>query len=107
MFKLNTRRTYKYPVTVTVFDGEKEESGKFTAVFKVLPNNQMQDPENADKRLLDLVLVDVEGVEVAGEDGQPLQGPELLSALKNDPSASLALVTAYQESVSKKNRSRI
>lgn len=107
MFKLNTSRTYKYPVTVNVFDGEKEEAGKFTAVFKVLRNGQMQDPENADKRILDLVLVDVEGVEVAGADGQPLQGAELLDALKDDPSASMALISAYNESVAKKNRSRI
>lgn len=107
MFKLNTGRSYKYPVTVNVFDGEKEQSGKFTAVFKVLPNSQATDPENQDKRLLDMVLVGAEDIEVAGEDGQPLAGEALLNALKDDPSAAVALITAYQESISKKNRPRI
>ncbi|MEX2475067.1 hypothetical protein [Marinobacter sp.] len=106
MFSLNTQRSYKYPVTVTVFDGDKEHQGKFTATFKVLPHSQLSDPEKADKRLLDLVLVDVEGVEVAGEDGKPLQGEDLLRALKDDPAASLALISAYQESITKKNRPR-
>jgi hypothetical protein len=106
MFKLNRERCYQYPVSVTVFDGEKEQTGKFTATFKVLPNSKLRDPGNADKTLLDLVLVNVEGVEVAGEDGKPLQGEALVQTLKDDPSVSVALVAAYQESITKKNRPR-
>ncbi len=106
MFKLNTQRSYQYPVSVVIFDGEKEQTGKFTATFKVLPNSQIRDPENADKKLLDLVLVGVDGIEVAGEDGRPLQGDALLQALKDDPAVSVALVAAYQESITKKNRPR-
>lgn len=107
MFKINTQRTYKYPVAVTIFDGEKEETGKFTAVFKVLPHSAVKDPDLVDKNLLDLVLVDVEGVEVPGADGKPLQGKDLLQALRDDPSVHNALMTAYQESITKKNRPRI
>ena len=106
MFKLNPSRTYQYPVSVTIFDGEKEHTGTFTATFKVLPNSALKDPSAADKRLLDLVLVDVEGVEVPDEDGKALVGDRLLSALKDDPSASTALIAAYQESITKKNRPR-
>lgn len=106
MFKLNTQRSYQYPVSVVIFDGEKEHTGKFTATFKVLPNSQIRDPENADKKLLDLVLVGVDGIEVPGEDGRPLQGDALLQALKDDPAVSVALVAAYQESITKKNRPR-
>lgn len=106
MFKLNKSRCYQYPVSVTIFDGEKEHTGKFTATFKVLPNSALRDPENSDKTLLDLVLVGVEGVEVPGDDGNPLQGEALVQALKDDPSASTAMVAAYQESVTKKNRPR-
>lgn len=106
MFKLNTKRTYNYPVSVNIFDGEKEQTGKFTAVFKVAPTSALLDPENEGKRLLDIVLVGVEGVEVAGEDGKPLQGEELLTALKDDPATANAIVAAYQESITKKNRPR-
>jgi len=106
MFKLNTQRSYQYPVTVNIFDGEKEQTGKFTATFKVLPNSSLRDPDKADKSLLDLVLIGVEGVEIAGADGQPLQGDDLLQALKDDPATSVALVAAYQESITKKNRPR-
>lgn len=107
MFKLNTRRTYRYPVSVTVFDGEKEVTGKFTAEFKVAPSTDLTAPENEGKRLLDLVLVNVYDIEVPGADGNPLHGEALLDALKADPSASNALISSYQESITKKNRPRI
>jgi len=106
MFKLNPTRTFRYPVSVVIFDGDKEVTGQFTAEFRVLPATAMRDPENENKRLLDLVLVGVDGVEVPGKDGRPLQGDELLDALKADPSVSTALVNAYQESITKKNRPR-
>lgn len=106
MFKLNTERTYKWPVTVTVYNGDKEQSGTFRAEFRVVPNDELTDSANRDKRLMDLALVGVEDVEVTGKDGKLLQGEELLSALKADPATNLALVNAYQESITKKNRPR-
>lgn len=105
MFKLNVNRSYKYPVEVTIYDEHgKEQTGTFTATFKVLGNGVMRDPSHRGVLLLDLVLTGAEGVEVLGEDGQPLQGDALLKALKDDPAASAALVAAYQESIAKKNR---
>lgn len=106
MFKLNPTRTFTYPVAVTVFDGDKEISGNFTGEFRVVPNTELMSPENKDKRLLDLVLVGVDGIEVPGDDGKPLQGEALLDALKADPAVSTALINAYQESITKKNRPR-
>lgn len=100
MFVLNTARTYRQPVSVVVYDEQgKEQTGKFTAVFKVLPHS-----DDLEGKLLDHVLVGVEGIEVAGENGEALTGAALLDAVKADPSASAALVAAYQDSVIKKNR---
>jgi hypothetical protein len=102
MFKLNTERTYKYPVTVVVYDEQgAEQSGTFTATFKTLPHD-----EKREGRLLDHVLVAVEGIEVGGADGEPLSGAALLDALKKDPAASTAMVAAYNESIVKKNLSK-
>ncbi len=107
MFTLNTRRTYAYPVSLTVYDeAGKEHTGQFTATFKVLPQDTLRTMP-ADTLLLDQVLVGASGIEVPGEDGETLAGEALLHALKNDPAASTALIGAYQESVSKKNRPRI
>jgi len=107
VFKLNTNRTYPYPVALTVYDeAGKEHTGKFTATFKAMPQDQLRNMP-ADTLLLDQVLMGAQGIEVPGEGGKPLEGEELLHALKNDPAASTALITAYQESVSKKNRGRI
>lgn len=107
MLKLNPNRTYRYPVTVTLYDEQgKEQPGRFTATFRVLPHSQMERPDLADQKLLDLVLVSVEDVEVPGPDGHPLAGDALMGALKDDPSVSTALVNAYQESVVKKNLAR-
>lgn len=99
MFKLNTTRSYKYPVSVTVYGEDGQElTGTFTATFKTLPHD-----DKREGKLLDHVLVGVEGIEVPGADGQPLAGAELLDALKRDPAAMAALVAAYNESIVKKN----
>ncbi|WP_447926949.1 hypothetical protein [Vreelandella sp. EE27] len=104
MFKLNTARSYTYPVALTVYDeAGKEQTGKFKAKFKVVAQDKLREMP-ADTLLLDQVLIGVDGIEVAGEDGKALEGDDLLHAVINDPAASNALLTAYQESVSKKNR---
>ncbi|WP_110678720.1 hypothetical protein [Salinicola sp. RZ23] len=106
MFKVNRTRSYQYPVTATVYDADgKEQTGKFKATFKVLPHDQAKElPE--DTSLLDAVLNDVSEIEIAGDDGQPLVGDALLDAIKNDPALSVATVSAYHESIAKKNRPR-
>jgi hypothetical protein len=106
VFKVNRSRTYPYPVTATVFDEQgKEQIGKFKAHFKVLPHDEAKElPE--DTTLLDAVLTGVSEIEIDGEDGQPLTGAALASAVKNDPALSAATVGAYHESIAKKNRPR-
>ncbi|TVU88313.1 hypothetical protein [Vreelandella titanicae] len=107
MFTVNTTRTYKYPVSLTVYDENgKENSGKFKATFKVKPQDELRNMP-ADTLLLDEVLKGVEDICLTDDDGKTLEGDDLLSAAKNDPAISTALISAYQESVSKKNRPRI
>lgn len=106
MFKLNTTRTYKQPVNLTVVDeAGKDVKGTFTAVFKILPNNETRELLD-DATLLDRVLVSVSDIEVPDETGKPLEGEALRDAVRNDPAASFALITAYQDSIIKKNRRR-
>lgn len=103
MFKLNTQRTYRYPVTITVFDeAGKEHTGKFSATFRATGAAELQ--ARGDEPLLDLVLVDVHELAIDGADGKPLEGEALLAAAKADPACSTALIAAYQESIVKKNR---
>lgn len=99
MFKLNTRRTYPCEINVVVVgeDG-KDVKGKFTATFKVLPRQ-----EKLPANLLDEVLVGLEGIELSDGDGNVLEGTDALDAAKLDPSVSTALLSAYTESVLKKN----
>lgn len=99
MFKVNTHRTYPYPVAVTIIDDQgKDQVGNFTAIFKVMPFQK----ERSDS-LLDQVLVGLDGIELSDADGNVLEGEAMLSAAKNDPSISMALVNTYNESVIKKN----
>lgn len=102
MFKLNTARTYKWPVTITVLDGDQELSGTVTVTYRPLASDKAKNPDNASRPLLDLVLVDVDGIEVTGEDGHVLTGDARLSALRNDPAAAVALTEGYFASVQKK-----
>lgn len=107
MFTVNTKRTYKYPVSLTVYDEHgKEISGKFKATFKTMPQNELRDLP-ADTLLLDQVLVGVDEICITDDEGKELEGDDKLQAAKNDPAISTALVNAYHESVSKKNRPRI
>jgi len=107
VFTVNTKRTYKYPVSLTVYDEHgKEISGKFKATFKAMPQNELRDLP-ADTLLLDHVLVGVDEICITDDEGKELAGDDKLQAAKNDPAISTALVNAYHESVSKKNRPRI
>ncbi|AQU83251.1 MULTISPECIES: hypothetical protein [unclassified Halomonas] len=107
VYTVNVNRTYQYPVNLTVYDENgKENTGKFYAKFKILPTDKGRElPE--DTLLLDKVLVGVSKIALTDDDGKVLEGDELLHAAKNDPAISVALVSAYQESVTKKNRGRI
>jgi hypothetical protein len=107
MLKLNTSRSFPAPVTVHFRDEDgKDQKGQFNAVFKVIPADQLQSDANHEKRLLDLVLVSVSHIELADENGESLQGNELLEACKNDPAISTALMSTYSENVAKKNLKR-
>lgn len=100
MFKVNVARTFPCPVTVNIVDENgKDQTGKFTATFKVLPR---QDNPPAD--LLEQVLVGLDGIELSDENGTVLEGHEALGAAIADPSISIALIDAYSEAVLKKNR---
>lgn len=102
MFKLNTARTYKWPVTITVLEGDQEHSGTVTATYRPLASDKAKNPDTASRPLLDLVLVDVDGIEVTGDDGQVLAGDARLNAIRNDPAAAVALTEGYFASVQKK-----
>lgn len=100
MFKINTHRTYPYPVAVTIIDEHgKEQTGNFTAIFKILPRQ-----ESLPTNLLDQVLVGLDGIELSDADGNVLEGEAALTAAKLDPAIGMALLNTYTESVLKKNQ---
>jgi len=106
VFKLNTNRTYKQPVHLTLVDENgKDEKGTFSAIFRVMPNPETRELLD-DATLLDRVLVSVSDIEVPDENGKPLEGEALRDAVRNDPAAAFALINAYQDSIIKKNRRR-
>ncbi len=103
MLKLNTTRTFPKDVTVPYFDEDgKKQKGKFTAIYKVVPTDELESEENKDKRLLDVVLHGVENLQLTDEDGRVLEGEELLRAAKLDPEIGGAMVITYREVVGKK-----
>lgn len=99
MFKINTARTYPYPVSVTIIDENgQDQTGSFTATFKILPRQETM-PSN----LLEHVLVKLDGLELTDATGMVLEGEAMLVAAHKDPAISSALINAYTESVLKKN----
>ena len=100
MFKINTARTYPYPVSVTIIDENGQgQTGSFTATFKILPRQ-----ETLPNNLLEHVLVKIDGLELTDGDGSVLEGEAMLAAAQKDPAISSALLHAYTESVLKKNQ---
>ncbi|WP_417594975.1 hypothetical protein [Oceanospirillum sp.] len=107
--KLNTNRTFNAPCTVYFQDENgKPASGSFGATYKVVPMDSLKDEHNSDKTLLDLVLVSVNEseLELQDENGNRLTGDDLIRAVKNDPAISMALVSTYNEQITKKNLKR-
>lgn len=106
MFKLNASRTYKYPVHVVIYDEDGgEQRGKFTGIFRVINNSELKEMPG-DEMVLKRSLVGVEGLEILGPDGQALSGQDLVDAVIDDPRTNAATLTAYLESIAKKNRAR-
>lgn len=98
--KLNENRTYKYQVQVAYYDEDgKVLNGSFTGVFKVLKTEDMQ---KKDVRLIDTILVGVEGIDLQDVHGNSLEGEELLNAVRNDSDFAEACIAAYNDSVEKK-----
>ena len=98
--KLNIERTYKHPVTVNHFDETgKMQTGSFVGVFRV---TKADDYKSEDKRLIDIILVGVEGLELLDEHGNALVGNDLLDAVRNDTELAMACIDAYNGSVEKK-----
>lgn len=104
MLKLNKSRTFDSPVTVKFTDENgKPASGKMSATFKIVGADTLEAEENAKKRLLDLVLVDVGDIELADDAGAALSGSDLIDACKADPCIAPALIRTYNENTGKKN----
>lgn len=115
MFTLKKSRTFEWPVTVTVPDKGKHSKSSFSAVFRVLERDELQqriaelnDQEvSASERgsrmadFLESILVSVEGVIVDGED---MNNREICEALTVDTFTAPALFDAYVEGIAGRQR---
>ena len=98
--KLNVNRTFKHPIPVKFFDESgKVVSGSFNGVFNVLKASNFEDKET---KLIDLILVAVDGIELVDEHGNQLVGDDLLQAVKDDSDLASACIEAYNEASEKK-----
>jgi hypothetical protein len=103
---INTHRTF---VTDVEFTAEDEHGAplkaKIRAKYRILPQNEIDKfaSDNPNAKILDPILVTVEGLSLLDVDGKPLSGEEFLAALKQDPVISSALWLRYREEVRKKS----
>lgn len=100
MFVLDTKRRFKQTIKITIVDEDgKSHNGSFSAIFQVLPTNEITDLPSDDKAL-DHVLKEVHDIEL--ENNPDASQEELMSALKNDPTVSHELLKAYYNGLQKK-----
>jgi len=103
---INTHRTF---ITDVEFTAEDEHGAplkaKIKAKYRILPQNEIDQfaADNPNAKILDPILVSVEGLSLLDIEGKPLSGEEFLSALKQDPVISSALWLRYREEVRKKS----
>ncbi|MES9925996.1 MAG: hypothetical protein ABW152_18095 [Candidatus Thiodiazotropha endolucinida] len=104
MLKLNTNRTFTVPVPVTYVDEEgSEQTGKFTATYKILSGTEAEHPDNTGKRLLEMVVVKIhDDLELFDKESQKFEGEDLKAAAIADPTLAAAMVTAYWDNAVKK-----
>jgi len=99
--KLNTTRTFKQAVTLRFLDEEgKIKTGNFTATFRNLLLKKGEAESN--ESLLDKVLVDIHGLDLTDENGNLLEGDDLIEVAKMDMDIVEALVEAFNAAIEKK-----
>ncbi len=115
MFKLSTNATFKRKVTVFTPTDDGETKGTFTAQFKRLPQSRINQilsgrayedsDDETDVSLLDEILISVDGI--SDDQGQPLPCDDsLLTAIKDDSCARVALVASYFKAITEKNQQK-
>jgi len=102
-YEINQNRVFKAPVTVHTIDANgKDATGKFSALFRNLKQSDIEKEE----RLLDLVLVEVVDLVIKDDDGNVLEGQELISVVKDDLELAGACVDAFNAAMEKKAQKR-
>lgn len=105
MLKLQTNRTFTVPVPVTFTDeGGQFQDAQFKATYRMMSDKQAEDPENQGKRLLEMVLLSVDEIELSDDQGNVLQGDDLRTACLFDHTLATALTNAYWAHAAKKPR---
>jgi hypothetical protein len=111
LFRIYSQRTFLATVPYRGLDDQGNDvQASFEVLYKVLPHDIAKKPEHKEKRLLDLVVVEVRKLElvVTADDGSErvLTGKELVQGCINDPGLSAAMLATYNEEVAKKNLAR-
>ncbi len=103
MFKITKDRTFEREVTVVTPTDNGFTTGAFTAVFRVLPDEQLAE-SRTDAETARSVTVSVSNVGDA--DGNALDPDEALEAVLSDPCAITAITVLYFNEIKTKNLKR-
>lgn len=100
-FVLNTHRTYKQKATLSFLmeDGKTQEA-PIVVTWKSIPKSEAK---GDDRDLLDVVLVNVEGISFTDDKGDPV---DTLEAIKNDAACAIQLIEIWREGLEKNSRKR-
>jgi hypothetical protein len=98
--KINQNRTFKAPVTVNYYDNDGNlVTGGFTGTFNTLKATDFNDSQT---KFIDLILVDVEGVDMSDDFNNLITGDALVAAVKNDTDLGNACINAFNDAIEKK-----
>ena len=87
-----------------VSDEGKPEMANVVATFKTMPrkkliaalSKEVKKTPSSDEALLNLILVDLSGIDIESEAGKSLAGKELVDAAKQDAALSARLCLEYK-----------
>lgn len=82
MFKLKADDTFTWPVKAKVPEDGKYKTVSFSATFKILSQDEISalligdDEAGSSKRVLEQALISFSGIDVEGDDGEPVTDDE-------------------------------
>ena len=102
---IKQNRNFECKVPVSFLDeSAKIQKAEFTAVFRTLKSSEVTSDDES--KLIEKILVSVKGLSIQDEDGNEIDGEDLVNVVKEDLDLGAACVEVYLAKIQKGKRGK-